>query len=250
MRAQLMLPAAMAAALSVGCATVPERGLRVHAERGASIVPQHVARRLEPKASYVFLNPGGCVLTLPLVLACAVTISAIDLVALPVQVVLRTGQWRDLRAIGLSCPLEDPAARVAPVLAGRMVEEFGFSAGLPSGSDPATTGDGRAPGPGDQVLLRVTTSAFNRSSSTVAWAGAVEFLDPQGEVLWQTWCDGEAPPRKVATFSSECEAARREVSALADSCVVSVALRLRDAWPKWKPKPAPAVASEAAVREP
>lgn len=236
MRAHLVVPAALLAALGTsGCGTVAEqRGLRVPAERGASIVPQHVARPLEPKASYLFLNPGGCVLTLPLVLSCVAAIGAIDLVALPVQVMLRRGQWRDLRAIGLSCPLEDPAARVAPVLAGRMVEDFGFSAAPPSGSEPATAGDRGAPGPRDQVLLRVTTSTFKRSSSKVAWAGAVEFLDPQGEVLWQTQCDGETPARKVAKFASECEAARREVAALANRCVMSVDLRLRDAWPKWE----------------
>jgi hypothetical protein len=243
MRAQLMLPAAMAAALLGGCASVPERGLRVPAERGASITPQHVASPLEPETSYVFLNPVACVMTLPLVLACAAALSAIDLVALPVQVVRRRGQWRDLRAIGLSCPLEDPAARVAPVLAGRMVEELGFSAALPSGSDPATFG----PGHRNAVLLKVTTTKFERSSA-VSWAGMIEFLDPEGEVLWQTTCDGQAPERTAPTFSSECEAARREVGALADQCVTSVMLRLGDRWPEWDPRPAPPVASEPGVR--
>jgi hypothetical protein len=249
MRGRFSFPAALFVALSSACA--PGRALRVQAEQGTPIVPQHVARRLEPSVGYVLANPVYCfamakggggdgyagAILLVLIGGCVGIVSAVDLVALPVQAVRRRGQWRDLELIGRACPLEDPAARVAPALAGRMVEEFGFAPAPPTIPDTANAGADDRPGPRNSVLLRVTTETFERSSE-VAWAGKVEFLDPDDQVLWRTECEGKAPARAAATFADECEAARGEVAALANGCVGSITARLRELWPKWKSEPA------------
>jgi hypothetical protein len=129
-----------------------------------------------------------------------------------------------------------------------MVEEFGFSAAPPAEPSTASAGDQGRPGPRHSVLLKVTTSSFERSSK-VAWEGLVEFLGPDDEVLWRERCVGKAPARAAATFAGECEAAREEVAALADRCVGFVTFRLRERWAKWKPRPATGAAPEAKDEE-
>ncbi len=234
--------AAVVAMLCVGCAT--GRELRVHAERGAPIVPQPLPRELAPKTGYMLVNPAVCfhlaqgggggdgygaVILLAAMVGCAGLLGAVDLVALPVQAVRRRDQWRDLEEIGLACPLEDPASRVARDLAATMVAEFGFS---PAPAGPASQAEGDLERAG-AVRLRVTTTRFVRSSR-VHWEGLVEFRGPEDEPLWSRGCSGEAPERAAGTFAEECEAAREEVAGMASACVGELADQLRALWPKWE----------------
>lgn len=246
MRAHLVVPAALLAALCTsGCVTASK--LRAHAEQGAAIIPQHVSRRLEPSTGYALVNPvvcfdamsgcsgSGAVGCVVIAVACTGILGAVDLVALPMQVARRKGQWRDLEVIGLACPLEDPVARVAPALASRMIEEFGFSPATHSGPDTPSDGSERRAASRSAVVLKVSTTRFERASK-VRWRGLVEFIGPDDEVLWREPCHGEAPARPAKTFADECEAARCEVAEIADRCVGYVAHRLRKVWSKSAPR--------------
>lgn len=239
--------AAVVAMLCVGCAT--GRELRVHAERGAPIVPQPLPSELAPKTGYMLVNPAVClhlargggggdglsaVVVLAAMVGCAGLLGAVDLVALPVQAVRRRDQWRDLEEIGLACPLEDPASRVARGLAATMVGEFGFSP-APAGPDSQADGDVERAASAGAVRLRVKTNRFVRSSR-VRWEGLVQFRGPEDELLWERGCAGHAPERDAGTFAEECEAARQEIAGVASACVSEVAGQLRALWPKWEPR--------------
>lgn len=238
------LSAALVAILCGGCVT--GRELRVHAERGAPIVPQHAAREAEPQAGYMLVNPAVCLhlgegaggsdgtgamVLLAAMVGCAGFLTAVDLVALPIQAVRHQKQRRDLEEIGIVCPLDDPAVRVAPELAARMVQEFGFAPAPPS-TPPTMMADGDPSAGAGAVQLRVTTRRFDRASR-ISWEGRIEFVGPDGERLWDWSCAGKAPERAAETFEAECEAARGEITALANQCVESVTVRLRELWPGW-----------------
>lgn len=248
MRARWVGAAVAVAVLCGGCATSRGRELRAHAERHAPIVPEPVtARQLEPSVGYMLVNPGACFAgggggegAALVAIACLGIASAVDLVALPVQAVRRHGQARELDAIRRCCPLEDPAARAAPALAARMVEELGFSPAPPverAAADGEPAARPAAPGP-VPVRVRVTTTTFERSSK-VAWQGEVRILGPDGQPLFTHACGGEGPARPAESYAGECEAARGEVAALADRCVDRVMGLLHEAWPEWDPARAP-----------
>ena len=236
MRARLVSSALAAAVACTGCTgCTGARALREHAERRATIVPEHVAAPLEPATGYVLVNPlvcasggssSGGALAAVLVVGCAGVLGAVDLLALPFMAVQRSGQQRDLEQIGAACPLEDPASRLARDLAGVMVRDFQFRA-------PAS--DSQRPLSG-AVIVEVRTARFSRSSR-IEWEGLVVFRGPDGKVLWQDTCEAEAPERHVGWFEQECEAARAEVASIASLCVGSVASRLRQEWQSQESQP-------------
>lgn len=248
MRARWVWAAAAVAVLCGGCATSRGRELRAYAERHAPLVAEEVAtRRLEPSVGFMLVNPGACFVgggggegAALVAIACLGVLGVVDLVALPVQAVRRHGQAHELDAIRRCCPLEDPAARAAPALVARMVEEFGFSPAIPI--EPAAADGGplaRAAAAGPvPVRVRVTTTTFERSSK-VAWEGEVRILGPDDQPLFTRACGGEGPARPAESYAGECEAARGEVAALADRCVELVMGLLQKSWPEWDPAKAP-----------
>ncbi len=220
-RALRLACCALVAASISGCRS--PSALRAHAERGAPIVTRTAPARLEASAGYLLVNPlscgfGGGDVGALVGLACMGVVSTVDLFAVPVQIVRRQAQWRDLERIDVGCPVADPASRVAGGLAARLVRDFGFSAAPPDGSTSAGA-----------VILTVKTESFWRSTR-IGWEGTIAFGTSNDEALWEDRCEGTAPPRAAETFERECEAARAEVATIADRCVEEVARRLREAW--------------------
>jgi hypothetical protein len=241
MRINRRMLAVLVVVTGSGCASA--RALRPHGERGAPIVPRHTASPLEPATGLVLVNPlecfalgsgGGCgggngyaaLACAAVYVGCLGVLTAVDVVALPVQAARRHGQWRDLERIGATCTIADPAAKIAGGVAGEMIREFHFSPASPELP-------GATDAPAGAVVVEARTTSFTRASG-IEWNGSVAFRTSEGGELWRTSCRSTAPEREVDTFEQECEAAQGEVAALADRCIGFVVSQIREAW---KPEP-------------
>ena len=228
-----MLPRlALLATLAWACAGANAAAVRARGARGDLLVLRDPARAtIEPKTNAAMLaNPleclgivrgsdAGAVLARMIVVpACAVVVGAVDLVALPVQLAMRSHQRTQIGEIAAGCQLRDPVVEIGERAAQGLGARFGFIR-------PA---DGRDAA--ESVTLQVTTGRFTWSGR-MTWWGELVLHDREGKVIWKHACAVDGPDREPRDYVASCETARRDSEDLAGQCAAAFLAALEPAPP-------------------